>query len=753
MRTDRELDRELERLAGLIKPPTSVLDQVMQRLETQPLPTQTPPPARIAPDVPTDGADGVASATRPKEQPPRQWHVRLRLIAICQRKSVRWSAVAAVAAGVVLAVGLWPNNPREHSGQRPAQGIVWADVVKNIETADNIHVTHTMRVGKQNVTGEAWLCRPHKYRVEIADQFIIDNGKKRLTLDKKNRTAQWTESPLAHGSRETESISSMVDMFRTGPGPEVQLKKIDEESTAERLVYTATALNTSATSKIWIRANSLLLERLEMSDPSTDRSMQFTFSYDPIPDSVFVMSVPEGFKELAIPEPGRLSGRVLNVDGTPVANATVYIAGPFYLDQCRSNDRGGFTLEFPPEGAPNHDVNFPIFLRAVRPGDLDHVAWTLIRGPDDHDSLGGPIPGEPGNLEIARHQGWVSCSSATGIVLKMEPATSLGGLVTDTDGKPIAGAEVRLNCIILRDEDGNVSIQSLIKIGGPGQDGSPVATTDKHGRYRLTNLPIFWEPSYLDLRASAPGYVSRDQRLTMGEKWSKDEIKFELFAARVAISGKVVDDHGVPLPGRSVNALINGERMPACYTRTNQNGRFELRNCPASAGLQVRVELCRSPAPHLQNAPDPWYYLDVIQDIVLIPGQAEYEVTLTAQRPDLTLNVKVKNSEGQPLPHFPVVLDARDIPTEWSYTKFFARTDAQGRCTFKNVPRAENLHVELRSGTHAWHEQLSDEVRRVVDSYKNLYSRDIPVHFVPEKVTYSIEAIVLTWEEHKARKR
>lgn len=676
-----------------------------------------------------------------------------------QHKPVQWSTIAAAAVIAILVVGFWPNKPSEQAGPLPPQGIAWADAIKNVEDASNIHVIHTTRLGKQTVTAEVWLSKPNKYRLEVADQCIIDDGRKRLTIDKTKRTAKWTESPLPYGSREADGITSMVDMLRSWQqsGAEqkgAQLKKIDEESTNGRLVYIASAPNTPGSTKIWVRAGSLFTEKLETSDPSTDRSMQATFSYDPIPDSVFAMSVPDGYTETAIPKRGAISGRVLDADNKPIAKANVYLATTFYHDQGHTNELGEFVIELPPEGSPHHELSLPTFLRAFNPDDPDHVAWTILRAPNDHDLLGGEIPGDPGKVEMAQNQGSASCVSASGIVLKMEPATSIGGLISDSDGKPIAKAEVRLSYVVLRDEEANPTLNGISKLGGPGKDGTPLATTDANGRYRLTNLPALWPSSYLDVCASAPGYVSRERRLTIGEERSKDDVNLELFPARVAIAGKVVDDHGVPLAGRSVQALVNGERMRTCYATTNHNGEFELRNCPASEGLQVQAELCRDPAPHLKNVPEPWYYLDVVQDIKLVPNKTQYKVTLTAKRPDVTLNITVKNSAGQSLPHFPVVIDARDIPTGWSYTKFFARTDAQGRCTFKHVPRADDLHVEIHAGAHSWNEQLSEEARRVADSYTARYRLlDVPVGLVPDKDTYAIEATVITHEEYKARTR
>jgi len=241
----------------------------------------------------------------------------------------------------------------------------------------------------------------------------------------------------------------------------------------------------------------------------------------------------------------------------------------------------------------------------------------------------------------------------------MEPATSLGGRVTGNMANDRRGDRVAVRHHPAHPE--GISSASMIRIGGSGEGGTAVARTDEEGRYRLTHLPRFWSPCFIDLRASAPGYVSRDRRLTIGEAWSSDEINLELFPARVTIVGRLIDDRGTPLPDRPVLVLVNGERMPNCSATTDATGAFELRNCPPVPGLQIQAELSRSPDSQ-QTVSEPWYYLDVVHDVRLVPNQTRYELTLTAQRPDVTIKVQVRDTAGNPLPCFPVFVDGKGLP-------------------------------------------------------------------------------------------
>jgi outer membrane lipoprotein-sorting protein len=188
MKTDRELEQALENLADLVKPPGSVVEQVMQRLETESLPMDSPPMVRLVPDVPTDGADGVASASHPKSEPPARRRTRRRFAAMLHARTVRWSVPVVVAAGVVLAIGLWPGKP----SQGPGSGMAWADIVRQLREARSAHIhivsTDPQVNGEKDVIQEVYLKAPDKMRGEgkdpstNLDTILIVNGGQAATL-------------------------------------------------------------------------------------------------------------------------------------------------------------------------------------------------------------------------------------------------------------------------------------------------------------------------------------------------------------------------------------------------------------------------------------------------------------------------------------------------------------------------------------------------------------------------------------------
>ena len=101
------------------------------------------PAVRPVPDVPTDPADGASRETHPISQPPGRRHVPRRFVAMLRKRTIRWSLVAAVAAAVVLVIGLRPGK----TGRGPGNGVAWGmDLpIAALQSIRSVHITGMSR--------------------------------------------------------------------------------------------------------------------------------------------------------------------------------------------------------------------------------------------------------------------------------------------------------------------------------------------------------------------------------------------------------------------------------------------------------------------------------------------------------------------------------------------------------------------------------------------------------------------------------
>lgn len=125
----------------------------------------TPPAVRLVPDVPTELADGVQRETHPIVQPPSRRHVPRRLLVMFQSNRVRWSAAAAVAAAVLLAIGFWPGK----AGRAP--GSAFAAAIQQFQNARTIvcRISASVSGGPMPIqqTGRLEISTEHGSRCEL----------------------------------------------------------------------------------------------------------------------------------------------------------------------------------------------------------------------------------------------------------------------------------------------------------------------------------------------------------------------------------------------------------------------------------------------------------------------------------------------------------------------------------------------------------------------------------------------------------
>ncbi|GAG10877.1 unnamed protein product, partial [marine sediment metagenome] len=260
----------------------------------------------------------------------------------------------------------------------------------------------------------------------------------------------------------------------------------------------------------WIDALTMLPRKIQaelVSETHDDnpKSGEITCNYEPIADDVFAMVIPEGFTELPRKRRGVMSGRILDEHEQPVANAIVYVTDRTgrFSEQTITDESGQFTFKLPPEGVGAY-LWLPVLLRAFVEGVPDKIAWSIIKDPAGKAEPGGQIPYDVAYIDNDGRR----LKSANGITLRMEPAGTIAGQLTDVDGAPIPNAKVKLLRCEPADKFGNSTPTSIgvLHWDGPGELG--IVRTDENGRYELNNLLQLWKRTRVVIHAEAEGFLS-----------------------------------------------------------------------------------------------------------------------------------------------------------------------------------------------------------------------------------------------------
>lgn len=642
----------------------------------------------------------------------------------------------------------------------------WARVIKALGEVENIYMVNTMTMpdGTQ-FQYKWWFRKPEFFREESRSGIVIviDNGEERLTINKEKKQAQLEDSWAEYRPVSQEYMFEPIEMFRGQKVKGITVKKLEEKSNDKisvfHLDYSSTYSQLTYQGKAWVHTDTMLPKKIEIqftSKPEAGQSQrgEIIFDYAPISDDVFAMVIPEGFTELPRKRHGVMSGRVLDEHEQPVANAIVFVtdrAGQF-SEQTITDESGHFTFKLPPEGV-GAPLWLPVLLRAFVDGVPDKIAWSIIKDPASNDEPGGQIPYDVTNID----NDGCYLKSANGITLRMEPAGTIAGQVTDADGAPISDAKVKLLRCILADKHGNAGLGfNVHKWSGPDELG--IVRTDENGRYELINLPQLWKRTTVIIHAEAEGFAGDTTSFYTKGPIEYEELDLQLYRAGIIVSGTVTDNYGRLLVEREVYVRINGKDYWACRTKTDENGRFRLVDCPATPDLQIKAELSHNhwPPHEKERYMSYRYHQDIVVGINYEAGKTEYEVELVAERPEIIIEVELKNTAGEPLPYFPV--EVRGVPgsisSEWmADKKLQQRTDKNGYCKLTEVPDIENLRIVMWGGDDVWNETLSKEqVEKIKTKYKKYKWTEVPVELISGRKEYKVEVTILTNEEYEQKK-
>ncbi|MHC4336400.1 MAG: hypothetical protein ACYSTG_00405 [Planctomycetota bacterium] len=227
----------------------------------------------------------------------------------------RITKLVTAAAVIILAVFL----AFDFTGVPEFTSITWADVRQAFSQVDNVHVVKS-KVGPEGgrvVLGDIWAKRPSLLRMDRHDgaMSVIDNGCRKLTLDNRRRRAQFSASKPDHVHawfawlgylRGQESFDSLP--LKALGAKEPLLEYVPYESTDETAVYEVTWDGANAI-KIWLNRTTKLLEKQLATEgvhtsendegevTKVTAEFEYVFDYNPIPDEMFSMVIPQGYTE------------------------------------------------------------------------------------------------------------------------------------------------------------------------------------------------------------------------------------------------------------------------------------------------------------------------------------------------------------------------------------------------------------------------------------------------------------------------
>jgi protocatechuate 3,4-dioxygenase beta subunit len=156
---------------------------------------------------------------------------------------------------------------------------------------------------------------------------------------------------------------------------------------------------------------------------------------------------------------------------------------------------------------------------------------------------------------------------ATNLNVKVRPAMVVAGQVKNSDGKPMAAAQVGL----------------WLKAGNSYEqlEQQPSYPVNAEGRFEITCLPR--EAEYI-VYASAKDYGRVQQQLEPEYDTNRLELPpFVLMPADSVIAGQVLNDDDKPVSGVNVN--LNGEGQPSGHVATDSKGRFQFKVCKGEIRL------------------------------------------------------------------------------------------------------------------------------------------------------------------------
>jgi beta-lactamase regulating signal transducer with metallopeptidase domain/thiol-disulfide isomerase/thioredoxin len=244
---------------------------------------------------------------------------------------------------------------------------------------------------------------------------------------------------------------------------------------------------------------------------------------------------------------------------------------------------------------------------------------------------------------------------------KLEPGTSIGGIVVNERQEPVAGAKVFVSLPGTNGGQGK-------EMSGPGAVISDYQVkTDEHGRWRCDILPA--ELAEVWLRVEHKDYINYTSR--GGERLPmpplRDQNAVTTLRQGRAIEGRVLDPDGQPIAGAIVARGAERFRVSYVETRSDADGRFHIRMSEDELFLTI---MAAGLAPEMQQ-------------FDLRKTSEPIEIRLNKGTP---LRGRIVDAQGKG------IAGARVHATSWrghNTIRWTSATDSEGRFTWPNAPADE----------------------------------------------------------------
>ncbi|MGE5191977.1 MAG: M56 family metallopeptidase, partial [Deltaproteobacteria bacterium] len=313
---------------------------------------------------------------------------------------------------------------------------------------------------------------------------------------------------------------------------------------------------------------------------------------------------PDAAEKIALArDTGEFDLHVAGPDGKPVPGALVQFRGE-PLPTAEQIQRGTFVRKAAYATFVKADAEGRVLLKLpVEPRHFNVNITTAGYGPywaawssESHDE---PIPAR--------------------FTAELEAGWSMGGMIMDDKGKPVARASVHPN-IALKKRPGDLHELYL------GAD----AITDAAGKWRFDSVPVSMEQVGVEIHASE--FMPNLRRLSRKEFGigRDQEPTAEIRLARgVTVTGKVTDEQGRPIAGALVRTRFANDRREA---KTGKDGTYRLEGCePKMTKLVVSAK---------GRAPD-------MQQVEIDPGMEPVNFQM---KPGGKVRIRVIDEKGNPVP-------------------------------------------------------------------------------------------------------